>query len=86
MIVEDFLILFLGGFSFHLMGLQYSHSFIHLNIAKGTTDPRVRVLLTKVTSLSYITSSYTNLEQKSSESQPSTNFKISTKHQHFDRT
>ena len=32
MIVEDFLILFLGGFSFHLMGLQYSHSFIHLQM------------------------------------------------------
>ena len=35
---------------------------------------------TKVTCLGHITSSYTNLDQTSSESHPSTNFKISTKH------
>ena len=36
-------------------------------------------------SLGHITSSNTYLDQiSSSESQPSTNFKISTKHQHFD--
>ena len=44
--------------------------------------PEGWVLLTKVTSLGHITSSYTNLDQTSSESRPSTNFKISTKHQH----
>ena len=33
----------------------------------------------------HITSSYTNLDQSSSESQPSTNFKVSTKYQHFDK-
>ena len=33
--------------------------------------------LTKVTSLGHITNSYTNLDQTSSESRPSTNFKIS---------
>ena len=48
--------------------------------------PEGWVLLTRVTPLSYITSSYTNLDQKSSESRPSTNFEISTKHQHFDKT
>ena len=48
--------------------------------------PEGWVLLTKVTSLGHITSSYTNLDQTSSESRPSTNFKISTKHQHFDET
>ena len=44
------------------------------------------VLLTKVISLGHITNSYTNLDQTSSKSRPSTNFKISTKHQHFDKT
>ena len=33
------------------------------NIAKGTTDPRVEFLLTKVTSLGHITSPYTNLQK-----------------------
>ena len=47
--------------------------------------PEGWVLLTKVTSLGYIISSYTNLNQPSSESRPSTNCKISTK-QHFDKT
>ena len=36
--------------------------------------------------LCHITSSNTNLGQTSSESQPSINFKISTKHHHFDKT
>ena len=44
------------------------------------------VLLTKVISLGHITNSYANLDQTSSESRPSTNFEISTKHQHFDKT
>ena len=48
--------------------------------------PEGWVLLPKVTSLGHITSSYTNLDQTFSESRPSTNFKISTKHQHFDKT
>ena len=48
--------------------------------------PEGWVLLTKVTSLGHITSSYTNLDQTSSESRPSTNFKISTKHQHLNKT
>ena len=43
------------------------------------------VLLNKVTYQGHITSFYTNLNQiSSSESRPSINFKISTKHQHFD--
>ena len=47
--------------------------------------PKGWVLLTKVTSLGHIASSYKNLHQiSSSESRPSINFKISTKHQHFD--
>ena len=48
--------------------------------------PEGWVLLTKVTPLGHSTKSYTNLDQTSSESRPSTNFKISTKHQHFDKT
>ena len=44
--------------------------------------PEGWVLLTKVTPLGHITSSYANLDQTSSESRPSTNFKTSTKHQH----
>ena len=36
--------------------------------------------------LCHITSSNTNLDQTSSESQPCINFKISTKHHHFDKT
>ena len=48
--------------------------------------PKGGVLLTKVTSLGHITNYYTNLDQTSSESRPSTNFKISTKHQHFNTT
>ena len=44
------------------------------------------VLLTKVTSLGHITSSFTNLEQTSLEYRPSTNFKIPAKHHHFDKT
>ena len=46
--------------------------------------PEGWVLITKVTSLGHITSSYTNLDQTFSESRSSTNFKISTKHQHLD--
>ena len=47
--------------------------------------PEGWVLLNKVTSLGHIASSYTNLYHiSSSESRPSNNFKISTKHQHFD--
>ena len=46
--------------------------------------PEGSVSLNKV---GQITSSYTNLDQNlCSESRPSTNFKISTKHQHFDKT
>ena len=48
--------------------------------------PEGWVLLTKVISWGHITNSYTNLDQTYSESRPSTNFKISTKHQHFDKT
>ena len=48
--------------------------------------PEGWVLLTKVTSLGHITSSNTNLDQTSSESRPCINFKISTKHHHFDKT
>ena len=48
--------------------------------------PEGWVLLTKVISLGRITNSYANLDQTASESQPSTNFKISIKHQHFDKT
>ena len=52
------------------------------NIAKGTTDPKGSVQLTIVTCLGHITSSNTTLDQiLPSESQPSTNFRISTKHQ-----
>ena len=55
------------------------------NIAIGTTDLRVEFSLPKYSSLGHITRSYTNLVLiSSSESQPSINFKISTKHQHFD--
>ena len=46
--------------------------------------PEDWVLRTKVTSLGHIASSYTDHNQIScSESRPSINFKISTKHQHF---
>ena len=48
--------------------------------------PEGWVLLTKLTSLGHITSSNTNLDQTSSESRPCINFKISTKHHHFDKT
>ena len=48
--------------------------------------PEGSVLLTKVTALGHITNYYTNLDQTSSESRPNTNFKISTKHQHYDKT
>ena len=44
--------------------------------------PEGWVLVTKVTSLGHITSSHTNLDQ----TRPSTNFKISIEHQHFDKT
>ena len=47
--------------------------------------PEGWVLLTKLTSLGHVTSSNTNLDQ-TSESQPCINFKISTKHHHFDKT
>ena len=47
--------------------------------------PEDWVHLTKVTSWVHITNSNTNLDQiSSSESRPSINFKISTKHQHLD--
>ena len=48
--------------------------------------PEGWVLLIKLTSFGHMTSFYTNLDQTSSESWPSTNFKISTKHQHLDKT
>ena len=43
--------------------------------------PEGWVLVTKVTYLGHITNYHTNLGQTSSESRPSTNYKISTKHQ-----
>ena len=47
--------------------------------------PEGWVLITKVTSLGHVTSSQTNLDQiSSSYSRPSSNFKTSTKFQHFD--
>ena len=47
--------------------------------------PEDWVHLTKVTSWGHITNSNTNLDQiSSSESRPSINFKISSKHQHLD--
>ena len=67
-----------------LTWFQQSFLFLLLtfqNIAKG---PEGWILLTRVTSLGHIASSNTSLDQiSSSESQPSVNFKISTKHQHF---
>ena len=59
-----------------------------LNIAKGTTDPS-EFSFTKVICLGHFTKhiSNTNLDQiSSSEYRPSTNFEISTKHQHFEKT
>ena len=47
--------------------------------------PKGWVPFTKVTLLGHITSSYTNLDQTSSKSWPSTNLEISIKHQHFDK-
>ena len=60
---------------------------ILLNIAKGTAAPRVEFGFTKVTCFGYFTKhiSNTNFDQiSSSEYRPSTNFNISTKHQHLD--
>ena len=52
---------------------------IVLNIAKGTTDPRVEFISQDHSS------QFTNLECITiSESRLSINFKISTKHQHLD--
>ena len=49
--------------------------------------PEGWTLLTKVTALGHIESCCTNIDQiLSSESQPSINFEISTKHQHFNYT
>ena len=61
--------------------------FLHVHDRDETLPKaqRTRALSTKVTSLGHITNSYTNLDQTYSESRPSTNFKISTKHQHFDK-
>ena len=64
----------------YIIGIVFHHNLKHCQRHNG---PEGWVLLTKVTSLGHITSSYTNLDQTSSESRPSTNFKISTKHQHF---
>ena len=59
-----------------------SHRFKHCQRHNGPED---WVHLTKVTSWGHITNSNTNLDQiSSSESRPSINFKISTKHQHLD--
>ena len=69
----------MSGFAAWLMAWILKHCQRH-------NGPKGWVLLTKLTSFGHITSSYTNLDQTSSESWPSTNFKISTKHQHFDKT
>ena len=63
-----------------------SLSYMNKKHCQRHNGPEGWVLLTKVTSLGHITSSYTNLDQTSSESRPSTNFKISTKHQHLNKT
>ena len=58
--------------------LNYKHCQRH-------NGPEDWVHLTKVTSWGHITNSNTNLDQiSSSESRPSINFKISSKHQHLD--
>ena len=59
---------------------------LEVDIAKGTTDPRVEFSFTKVACLGHITSSSTNLDHKFHlpESWPSVNLKISTKYQHLD--
>ena len=69
--------------SFKNLAKKSKHQNKHCQRHNG---PEGWVLLTKVTSLGHITSSYTNLDQTFSESRPSTNFKISNKHQHFEKT
>ena len=69
--------------SFKNLAKKSKHQNKHCQRHNG---PKGWVLLTKVTSLGHITISYTNLDQTYSESQPSTNFKVSTKYQHFDKT
>ena len=79
----------LWGISFFLVSF-FLHIFatpiLYTKHCQRNNGPEGWVLLTKVTSLGHITSSYTNLDQTSSESRPSTNFKISTKHQHLNKT
>ena len=68
------------------------HWELHIWIRKCYIDQRHNgpegwVLLTKVTCLGHITSSFTNLDQiSSSESRPSINLNISTKHQPLHKT
>ena len=62
----------------YILALFFKHCQRH-------NGPEDWVHLTKETSWGHITNSNTNLGQiSSSESQPSINFKISTKHQHLD--
>ena len=59
---------------------RLSLAYVHLNIAKGTTDPRVEFISQDHGS------QFTNLEHIISEPRLSINFKIPTKHQYFDYT
>ena len=64
---------------------QFGGRVLKLKHCQRHNGPKGWVLLTKVTPLGQITSSYTNLDQISSfESRPSINFKILTIHQHLD--
>ena len=83
MLQDPFVHFFWASFQFFFFTLLFStllkmpNAFIkHCQRHNG---PEGWVLLTKVTSLGHITSSYTNLDQTSSESWPRTNFKILTK-------
>ena len=64
----------------HVFDVLYNWALCKLlNIAKGTTDPRVEFISEDHSS------EFTNLEHITiSKSQLSINFKISTKHQHLD--
>ena len=54
---------------------------IRIKHCQRHNGPEGWVLVTKVMYLGHITNYHTNLEQTTSESRPSTNYKISTKHQ-----
>ena len=60
---------------------QSHYRFKYIKHCQRHNGPEGWVLVTKVTYLGHITNYHTNLEQTSSESRPSTNYKISTKHQ-----